>query len=37
MVGVDRGAHVSPPEFLRRADELWPASFGRSRCTSTVP
>jgi aminoglycoside phosphotransferase (APT) family kinase protein len=25
MVGVDRAAHVSPAEFLRRRRELWPA------------
>lgn len=24
-VGVNRSAHVSPPEFRRRRDELWPA------------
>jgi hypothetical protein len=25
MIWIDRAAHVSPPEFLRRRNELWPA------------
>ncbi|MVU80815.1 phosphotransferase [Nocardia sp. ET3-3] len=28
MIGIDRAAHLSPAEFLRRRDDLWPAFLG---------
>lgn len=37
MVGVERGAHVSPAEFLRRRDEYWPALLSSLKLNRNGP